>query len=635
MERFVDHSGSMTLDRIIALPADSFQPLKSNLAVGTGQNAVWVRFTFRRTPSFPGVAWLQLYPAYLDYVDLYAQSGLDPAKPASYHLINLGARVPAARRPLVHPEFVAPIATDSAQPCTVYLRLCSNSTVNLAGALHTLPGLIYHTSKITITYGGYLIMCLVLTLVNILIYLRLRDAIYLIFSAWIFTLFCSLLASSGIITLIFPAFAHQIYEPLYGAGLGIGGMLFTTLAMKMFETKRIPAFHYSLIALLSVAALAGLVFPVERYGETMPFMINSVFILLLLFNWPTFWSVCTIASGGMIFLVAFIITYLAYMVQFMHLLGWIPMNWWDINVLYFVSIADMILMFLAFLNRLYAAEKMVVEMARESEKTALTLAGEMTVELRERENQLELALASERVALEEQRRFLSMLSHEYRTPLSVIRGNIGIIELLEEGKEGRYRDKLDAIQISLDRLVEVMEVSLERSHLSDNGDSVGRQRIRLASFLASQIADARALWPPHVFIYSEPLDEHHVVGEPQYLKTALFNLLDNASKYSLRQSPIKVSCGIEQGAAVIRIENQTNSPVHEEGEELFVKYKRGSNTSNTSGAGIGLWLVRQIIMQHNGRVTLERSASRVVATVRLPLDDDARANYSAVNIPDP
>jgi signal transduction histidine kinase len=54
-------------------------------------------------------------------------------------------------------------------------------------------------------------------------------------------------------------------------------------------------------------------------------------------------------------------------------------------------------------------------------------------------------------------------------------------------------------------------------------------------------------------------------------------------------------------------------------EQLFEKYQRGKNSSNTSGSGIGLWLVRCIIDQYHGTITLKNDALSVAATLRIPL----------------
>lgn len=631
MEQFVDETGTMTLEGLLAGKAVRFVPISNNVEAGKGHQAVWVRMRVMRTSPFPGQAWLQLYPSYLENVTLYEQTGSDPTQAASYRRTSLGAIVPAAERPLVHPEFVAPIVLKPDGPGTIYLCVRSNTTLMLAGALHTLPGLISCTSKITIIDGGYLIMTLVLTVVNVLIFLRLRDSIYLIFAFWVLSLFCSALASSGMITLVLPAVSHRILVPLYGAGLGIGGLLLIALAMTMFETKRVPRLHHALLLVLGGALLALFFVPVATYGETVPFFSNAAFLLLFFVYRPEFRETTTFESGRMFFLIAYIFTFLAYTVQFLLAFGWIAMNWWWINTLYFVSIVDMVLMFLAFLNRLHMAEMEMVNLAKGAEQKAMQLASEMTLQLRERENRLELALAAKKITLEQQQRLIEMLSHEYRTPLTVIRGNIDIIEIMEEDNPEKYRNNLNAIQISIDRLIEIMDVSLEQNRIADKENGVDFERILLEPFLALQVADARIFWPRLVFNHAEAQGEHYLLCNPQYLKTAIFNLLDNARKYSIPDSPIEVKCSIEGDDAVIRIENQTAALAMEEPEVLFEKYKRGRNSANTSGAGIGLWLIRQIIGQHNGSVTLEHRDSGVVATVRLPLADQAEVNSSSLN----
>ena len=133
----------------------------------------------------------------------------------------------------------------------------------------------------------------------------------------------------------------------------------------------------------------------------------------------------------------------------------------------------------------------------------------------------------------------------------------------------------------------------------------------------------QAMWPLRTFSYTETSEIQTIVGAPQNLKTALFNLLDNARKYSLPNSPIEVESRIERGVVAISIQNQGETFTAEEGEAFFDKYTRGLKNVDFTGAGVGLWLVRQIIERHNGQVRLEAAGSRICATVRLPLADEA------------
>ncbi len=124
-------------------------------------------------------------------------------------------------------------------------------------------------------------------------------------------------------------------------------------------------------------------------------------------------------------------------------------------------------------------------------------------------------------------------------------------------------------------------------------------------------------------IHSDNLEASEIFGNPSQIKLAIFNLLDNARKYSLPDSPIELECRQEGDEAIIRIRNQGITITEGEVEGLFEKYQRGSNSMNTGGAGLGLWMVKSIIKEHNGLVGLEGIASGVEAAIRQPLFHNA------------
>ncbi len=82
---------------------------------------------------------------------------------------------------------------------------------------------------------------------------------------------------------------------------------------------------------------------------------------------------------------------------------------------------------------------------------------------------------------------------------------------------------------------------------------------------------------------------------------------------------VELDCFLEGDNAVICITNYGKPIKKCEAEILFEKYKRGSNSMNTGGAGLGLWMVKNIIEEHNGQVSLKGIASGVEATILLPL----------------
>ena len=214
--------------------------------------------------------------------------------------------------------------------------------------------------------------------------------------------------------------------------------------------------------------------------------------------------------------------------------------------------------------------------------------------------------------------FLHMISHEYRTPLAIIRGNIDLIELKNKHANFVKPVEITKIQRAIDRLVEVMDESMHESRFLESR-KVPLKPVQLVPVITSQVESFLALWPDQEIEYSGNLKGGEIFGDPSQLKIAIFNLLDNARKYSPPDSLIELECCQEGDEAVIRIRNQSTPITKGEAEMLFEKYHRGRNSMNTGGAGLGLWMVKTIIQEHNGQISLEGIASGVEISIRLPL----------------
>ena len=214
--------------------------------------------------------------------------------------------------------------------------------------------------------------------------------------------------------------------------------------------------------------------------------------------------------------------------------------------------------------------------------------------------------------------FLHMISHEYRTPLAIIRGNIDLIQLKNKHANVVKPVEITKIQRAIDRLVEVMDESMHESRFLESR-KVPIKPVQLVPIITSQVESFLALWPDQEIEYSGNLKGGEIFGDPSQLKIAIFNLLDNARKYSPPDSVIELECCQEGDEAVIRIRNQSTPITKGEAEVLFEKYHRGRNSMNTGGAGLGLWMVKTIIQEHNGQISLEGIASGVEISIRLPL----------------
>lgn len=621
LEQYVDPSGKLTLADLLApATAAHFIPIPGTMNRSYSRDTVWLRFSMIRSAAFPDASWLRLSPPYLDQVTVYLQTGSEPAQPASYRVIPLGDHIPVAERPVQHPDFVAPLLLPLERPVAVYLQIRSTSAVCLQGAIHTPADMIRQNSANIMFQGGYLGIALVIGLVNLIVFLRIRDRLFLYFALYVFALFIQHLSIQGMLAMVWPAHAHQLSDYLVGMGMGALVLLFSPFAIRLFDTPRFPWVHRYFLLLSLLGGLTMLSVPLDFYGSMVSITMIALLGALLLMPWLSIRAIMRGEPAGMLYLAAFGASSFGYAAQFLRLLGVIPLAWWNIHTTQFASLLNMVLMTLALTERLHAAERKAMKAAQESEQKAVELATDMTRELRLKKQDLQDALASEQHALKQSTRFLAMLSHEYRTPLAIIRANLNLLEQREEQTGSPHEPRLATMQHAVNRLVEVMEVSLRKDRLGHSTAGKTDETIELALFMDEVIDSAERFWPDRLFVFDPENVTATVSGNPGQLKTALLNLLDNACKYSPPESPVMIECQADDEMAVISVRDQGKGLSRNEAEGLFEKYRRGSDSQGTSGAGIGLWLVRQIAEQHGGSITLAPDVKEgTVATLWLPL----------------
>ena len=213
-----------------------------------------------------------------------------------------------------------------------------------------------------------------------------------------------------------------------------------------------------------------------------------------------------------------------------------------------------------------------------------------------------------------QSEFVSAVSHEFRSPLTSMRQLSEILafgRIPNEDRRQVYYDTLVRETVRLQRLVEAllnfgrMEAGARQYRFEELDASALVHRV--AAEFEAQVAVAGR----HIELLAAGA-ECRIEADPEAMSVALRNLLDNALKYSPDQPTVWVEWGVDRECVAIRVRDQGLGVQVSERKAIFRKFVRGSAAAagNVKGSGVGLAMVRHIVMAHGGEVTVDSEPGR-------------------------
>ena len=245
--------------------------------------------------------------------------------------------------------------------------------------------------------------------------------------------------------------------------------------------------------------------------------------------------------------------------------------------------------------------------------------------LRKREQELQVSLAKEKELSELKSRFVSLASHEFRTPLSTILSSADLIEAYqkEEHQEKRIRHT-SRIKSAVANLTNILNDFLSLSRLEEGKILNQPVRFDLSEFCNEALDEIQDLLKSGQSIRrKDDLQVSTVFLDKKILKNVLFNLLSNAIKYSEEGKPIDCHMITTKGELKIEITDYGIGIPEAEQQHLFTPFFRAHNVENIQGTGLGLNIVKRYIDLMKGEVTF-KSASGVGTTfyVSIPLESN-------------
>ncbi|TNE48414.1 MAG: hybrid sensor histidine kinase/response regulator [Deltaproteobacteria bacterium] len=237
------------------------------------------------------------------------------------------------------------------------------------------------------------------------------------------------------------------------------------------------------------------------------------------------------------------------------------------------------------------------------------------------ETALREALIKEQATNEMRARFISVVSHEFRTPLASIMVMSNILT--------QYHNKMTDSQ-RMQRLLKIQDVVRHITTLLDEFLLVGKGEMHKLDFKPEPtdlkvytqefIDELQKTLPSHTIQWQakEPLQKANV--DQKLLRQILTNLISNAAKYSTTEKPVVCLLHQDQEHSVFRIQDQGIGIPESDLPHLFEPFHRGKNVGTLPGTGLGLAIVKKAVEFHSGTLSVESTENEgTTVTVKLPI----------------
>jgi PAS domain S-box-containing protein len=254
----------------------------------------------------------------------------------------------------------------------------------------------------------------------------------------------------------------------------------------------------------------------------------------------------------------------------------------------------------------YASELEKKVQSRTEDLNSTITALEKEVQVRKKaEDEARKALDRERELNELKSKFVSIASHEFRTPLSTVKSSASLINQYVERKEiEKVTKHVNRIKSSVDHLTSILNDFLSLGKLEEGKVEVNRESIHIVDFLKEVQEEITPTFKDgqKIRIECEPGVEY-LHSDSRVLRNILFNLISNASKYSDENKQIIVKCFADRHSVGFTISDEGIGIPLEDQKHMFDRFFRASNAGNVQGTGLGLNIVKRYVELLDGTIT--------------------------------
>lgn len=615
-----DPMGKIGVDE--ALASQSWDPLPGAFNIGFTRDAIWLRLDIDRPVKVAPVWLLEVNNSVFDELRLYER-----LPDATWREQLAGDDIPRANweHPGRTPVFRLDLSESGRR--TLLLRITARNSISAQITLWHPQRFSAASRDESFAYGLLFGIYAFIILIHFFFWRWARESLSGWYALYVANSFGQMLISFGYVQL-YSGLNGQISDMMLALLICSSPWIGAKLLTNQLELGDVlPALQKWIVQISGAIAIVTctLSLGVSYTAGVMPTQIFSLAIALTLI----ILAINLAWRGhrpGVFFLIAYGPLVVGILVRVMRNFTLLPPNFITDNGYQIGAIAHMIVMSLVLMNRYNLMKEKMAQAqadalniktmhaeALESEVKLRTAS--LTSEINRREaleKELRQSLEVEKTARQEQRDFVAMVSHEFRTPLAVI--DTSVQRIAGGTQPEQTIDRCRNVRDSVRRMTRLMDEFLSL----DRVDSDLRTSTIKATDPKKILDGAMAEWDRGSVELSTEVLPSSIRCDEQLLRIALRNLLSNALRHSPEGVPVKLKArkGLEDGIEFEVSDSGSGIPA-DEIPKLFQKYFRGRGAQNEPGAGLGLYLTERIAKLHGGSVTVSSNSegSRFVLTI--------------------
>lgn len=598
-EYFVDATGTHNIDTVSQLPDGAFQSApRAGYVGGYNRNIHWLRFTLPASESAGEPLFMRVMPTYSDFITLYLP---DNAREEEGFIEQRSGELVEDWNNKADRAFTFKFPS-AERPRTLYLRLESRNSAMLVANIYTHQSYLRAIQIDNLLSGAFLGLLLTLLGINISHGKWRVDVSFRRYLVFILASLTTFISNNGWLAMWAPSEWRSwvIFMPQVTTLLYILALALFYHSLFRFSRQRSPFSFWISHSYLFIAGLGFIALWLDFYIEYMPTVMSVTIVYLIWITAIALGRVIDQKGEARLLFLASALGFSGVLGTALSLNGLLSGGVW-LMYSYTGGILASIVVFQGIMGR------RIQQMEKQHLRAVVERQHAETIAMRERHEK------------EQKAQFISMLSHELKTPLSVI--SLGI------SQENPSRNARNHVQQAIGDMSRIIDRCAVLEQV-DGEVQTRKETVELVSIINILIhisrAEQQVRWQPQAACVQ-------IESDPDWLRVILSNLLDNALKYNHQSEKVDIILSESADRILIEVSNWTSDPLPD-GDRVFNKYYREKSARKRSGSGLGLYIVKQLVNQLGGSITYHGQTQIIASNDGGPTALNPTENLSRVTM---